>query len=132
MYYSVNKKYPVVLSEGYRHWRSECSGWGSYAPQDVITGLVPAYLSIFPSDPLMDKTNNKYCYIYMVSDDGADYKLLNIYISEFTQDDYKSQKDLIDPNRDGGKTSGGPECIIEPDIGGISSWAIYSYGARCW
>lgn len=60
-------------------WQGECSAWGSYAASNVIPGLVPAYISSFPSDPDMNTALNHNCYLYISN--GIDYKFLdyNLY-----------------------------------------------------
>lgn len=60
-------------------WRSQCSSDGSYAPQNMAPGLVPTYISQFPSDPQMNKTANTCCYKY--TSDGTDYDALDFNCS---------------------------------------------------
>lgn len=55
-------------------WRSQCSTAGSYAPQNIAPGLVPTYISQFPSDPKMNATAGTCCYYYV--SDGKDYDML--------------------------------------------------------
>lgn len=110
--------YPKVSS-----WRSECQTGGSVAPDDVIPGLVPKYLSTFPSDPQMDRANNKSCYIYTSNSDGAGYKLLDFQIEEFTPENYLKQRALVDPTRDGGPDN----CKVDGDS--PQAWAFYTYSA---
>ena len=117
LYYSTEKKYPTIGAT--MTWRSECTN-----PGDVIPGLVPKYMPTFPSDPSMNLSTCRSIYRYNSNTDGTDYKLLDWRIDEFTQADYLSQKNLIDPNDDGG-TPG--NCYkIETTAGTISAWAIYS------
>ena len=121
LYNSANKNYPTTSAA----WRSECTLWGSYAAIDVIPGLVPTYMPSFPADPSMDKANSTSCYIY--ASDGVDYKLVDRSISEFTQADYLSQRNLIDPNRDGGPDP----CKV--DVTTITAWSVWSSAtSACW
>jgi type II secretion system protein G len=60
-------------------WRSECSAAGSYAPQNVASGLVPAYISQFPTDPQMNATAGTCCYYYV--SDKIDYDLMDFNCS---------------------------------------------------
>lgn len=119
MYYNDNRSYP---NPGWG-WRSECAAWGGFAANSVIPGLVPNYLSSFPSDPSMNKSGNTSCYLYISN--GADYAVLdhNIIDPGFN---YQSKKDFIDPARDGGTNP----CIV--DGAGIWSWKLSSIGGACW
>jgi len=103
-------------------WRSECNGWGGYAVNDVIPGLVPKYLRAFPSDPKMNKAGNDCCYLYLSN--GTDYAIMDYSCSDIG--DYFSQKTLVDPTRDGGPDG----CKVD----GTSPWAwkISSPGGYCW
>ncbi|MBI2334715.1 type II secretion system protein [Candidatus Daviesbacteria bacterium] len=115
VYYSVNKAYP---SSG-GSWRNECSGWaGNLAANDVIPGLVPTYMVSFPSDPAMDKGNHRNCYMY--NSNGTDYKLIIQGVTDMTSAELQRQKNLIDPNRDGGSSN----CKV--DGANIAAWAIWS------
>jgi len=136
LYYQAKGKYP------YAAWRSECNAWnagGTIGPNDVIkdttTGdtLVPLFMKSFPSDPSMDKAASTSCYLYYSN--GTDYKLLDININEFSQSDYSSNRNLIDPSKDGGPTtSTSPtSCDGAGDGTAISAWAVYSSpNSRCW
>lgn len=104
-------------------WRSECQTGGNIAPDDVIPGLVPKYLSAFPQDPQMDITNNKSCYLYTSNTEGTGYKLLDFQIAEFSSDDYLKQRGIVDPNRDGGSDP----CKV--DGTSPEAWAFYTYNA---
>jgi prepilin-type N-terminal cleavage/methylation domain-containing protein len=117
-YYDANERYPN--SGG--GWRSECPGWGGYAANDVIPGLVSAYMSAFPSDPTMNKPNNKCCYLY--TSQGTQYAFL---IHDCSEINYSSQPSLIDPKRDGGTD----DCAV--DGTNIWAWKISSGSeGRCW
>ncbi len=105
-------------------WRSQCGAWGSYSATNVIPGLTPIYLANFPADPQMDTGANTSCYVY--KSDGADYKLLDIYISENSASDYLKYPSLLDPARDGGAKN----CFI--DGSNPTAWAYYDSGATCW
>ena len=122
MYYSDNGSYP---NSGGTTWgRTECSLYSDpLAANDVIPGLVPTYISSFPSDPSMDKVNSTSCYIYRSN--GTDYILLdhNIQDPGFS---YLSRPTFVDPRRDGGVDF----CVI--DEANIWSWKISSPGGVCW
>jgi len=120
MYYDTNNSYPN--SGG--GWRSECSGGGGFSASNVIPGLVPTYMPVFPSDPSMNKSANTACYIYRSN--GNDYVLLDYNITEFSSADYQSQSSLVDPTRDGGSNA----CIV--DGTNIYSWKAASPGGTCW
>ncbi|MCR4334277.1 MAG: type II secretion system GspH family protein [Patescibacteria group bacterium] len=120
MYYSSNNSsYP---NPGWG-WRSECNGWGGFASDNVIPGLVPTYISSFPTDPSMDKTNSTSCYLYISN--GTDYALLdhNIVDVGFS---YLTQPTLFDPTRD----SGSNPCVL--DGAGFWSRKVSSPGGICW
>lgn len=102
-------------------WRSECQSGGSLAPDEVIPGLVPKYLKIFPQDTQMDTNNNNSCYMYRSTTDGTGYKLLDFQIAEFTPEDYLKQRALVDSTRDGGVDP----CKV--DGTGPNAWAFYTY-----
>lgn len=121
IYYSVNKSYPTTLN----NWRSECSGWGGYSSSDVAPGLVPTYIMAFPADPSMNKTIPPWsCYLYR--SDGVDYKIIDI-ITEFSSADYQTQRNLIDPAKDGGPNG----CLV--DGTNIGAWSVWSSPtSACW
>lgn len=129
LYYSVNKTYPVVTLNTDTGWRSECSSWGGYASDLVIPNpagypsFVPNYMPAFPSDPRMDKTTSRHCYLYRSN--GTDYKLLDHWIDEFSSNDYQSQKNFLDPLRDGGAD----QCKL--DGTNFWAWAVYSSPTVC-
>lgn len=102
-------------------WRSECLGWGGLAANNVIPGLVPTYMSVFPSDPSMNKSNNTCCYLY--NSNGKDYALL-MYNCRETK--YQAIRSLIDPTRDGGSDP----CVV--DGSNIWAWKVSSPGGKCW
>ena len=107
-------------------WRGECDHpWGTpnLAANNVIPGLVPAYMDSFPSDPLMDKANRVPCYLYR--SDGTDYAFL-IHGMSRTETNYAKQTNLIDPTRDGGSNA------CNNDGTSWWSWKISSPGAKCW
>lgn len=121
LYYSVNKKYPVRAN-----WIGECNGWAVTAADNIIadSGFVPQYMPAFPSDPAMDKNNGVSCYLYRTDSDGKDYKLLDYNINEFTNSDYLSQRNLIDPAKDGGTSCSKVDPSDPPPA--TKAWAIYS------
>lgn len=116
MYYDSNGVYPN--SGG--GWRSECDG---ITASNVIPGLVPTYIPIFPSDPTMDKINDTSCYLYRSN--GTDYALLDHVITDVGFS-YLTQPIFLDPSRD----SGSDGCIVD----GTGFWArkISSPGGICW
>ena len=120
MYYDTNNSYP---NPGWG-WRSECNAWGGFSANNVIPGLVPTYMSVFPSDPSMNKSASTACYLYLSN--GADYALLDHNITEFSSADYQSQPSLVDPTRDSGPNG----CVV--DGSGIWSWKVASSGGVCW
>ena len=122
LYYNDNGSYPNPSPSG--NWRSECSAWGGYTSDQVITGLVPTYLQKFPSDPSMDKANSTSCYLYATN--GADYKLLDHNIVEYSSAEYLAQSGFVDPARDSGA-----DCS-KVDGGIPWSWAVYTPGVICW
>ena len=102
-------------------WRSQCSAWGGYAASDVIPGIVPQYMSSFPSDPGMSVSGNTCCYLYLSN--GTDYKVLDHSCPTLN---YQSANSFIDPMRDSGSNA----CTV--DGTGIWSWAIYTPGGCGW
>lgn len=118
LYRSDHEVYPISNS-----WRSECVGGGNLAADEVIPGLVPKYLKIFPSDPKMDKSGNTSCYMYISKEDGTGYKLMDFQVAEFNSDDYLRQRSLIDPTRDGGSDP----CRV--DGSAPSAFGFYTYNA---
>lgn len=120
-------KYPIAST-----WQSQCAGWGSYAPADVIPGLVPSYIPVMPSDPGMIANSNKNCYLYQSN--GTDYKLLDyVHTSDV---DTGSQLPLIDPLRNAGRAWQVPDSPAGPctNNGDVSAtWAIWSSpNSQCW
>lgn len=118
LYRSEHDIYPIATS-----WRSECSNGGNLSSEQVVPGLVPKYLKIFPSDPRMDKALNKSCYMYISNDQGTGYKIIDYNIDDFVSDDYFRAKALIDPARDGGEDS----CNVDGTT--PTAWGFYTYNA---
>ena len=117
LFYDTNGTYP---NPGWG-WRSECPGWGGLAANDVIPGLTPTYIGIFPQDPSMNKSDNTYCYLYLSN--GTDYALLDHNGPEIN---YSSQPSFKDPTRDGGADP----CVIEGN--NFWAWKLSSPGGKCW
>lgn len=115
MYYNSNGVYPNTLGS----WRTECSG---YTANDVIPGLVPTYIPIFPSDPTMNTTSRTSCYQY--KSNGTDYALMDHIITDVGFS-YLTQPTFFDPVRDGGLNP----CIVDGSV----FWArkISSPGGIC-
>lgn len=125
LYYDANGSYPNPSGTWTGNpWRSECNAWGTFASGDVIPGIVPTYLTTFPSDPKMDKPASTSCYIYRSN--GADYKFLDHSISEFSSADYFSQPALVDTNRDGGAN------LTIIDGTAPWAWSLYTPNAIGW
>ncbi len=119
MYYDSNNSYPTSGNA----WRSQCASWGNFPSDQVIPGLVPAYMPVFPSDPSMNTATSLSCYLYGSFNGGADYAVLDHNGPDII---YASQPLLEDPGRDGGSNP----CVI--DGGSFWSWKISSPGGRCW
>ncbi len=121
-YYDTNNSYP---NPGWG-WRSQCNAWGGFTATNVIPGLVPTYISSFPTDPSMDATGNKSCYLYLSN--GTDYALLDHDVTELEggAPNYASYPTFGDPTRDGGSNG----CTV--DASGYWSWKIASPGGTCW
>ncbi len=119
-YYAVNKSYPNTSWE----WRSTCSSWGSYAPNNVIPGLVPNYIANIPADPQTNAAANTSCYIY--ASNGTDYFFKAYNIAEFSHADYLSKPELVDPAMDGGANL--------QIVDGVTPWAwkVYTPGIAGW
>ena len=117
MYYNDHSGYPVVAT-----WNSECVAYGGVASNAVIPGIIPTYMARFPTDPMMDKTNNKNCYLYYSN--GADYKLLD---HDCPDCNYPAAPTFLDPTRDGGTDA----CTLEGTS--VWAWAVWSSAtSRCW
>lgn len=119
-YYAVNKSYPNTNWE----WKSPCSGWGSYTPNNMIPELVPNYIASIPSDPQTNASANTSCYIY--ASNGVDYFFKAWNIAEFTAADYLSRPELIDPAIDGGNDV---QIVDGATPGG---WKVYTPGIADW
>ncbi len=118
LYRGDNEHYPLALD-----WRSQCLDGGHLAPENVIPGLVPEYIRAFPADPDMEEGTNTSCYMYISTETGDGYKLLDYKISNFTAADYKKFPALVDPARDGGANL----CKVDGDT--IDAWAFYTNNA---
>jgi prepilin-type N-terminal cleavage/methylation domain-containing protein len=130
LYYDDHGIYPIgghMASYAIPAWSSECATAGSLTPGNVIIGLVPTYLPVFPTDPSMDKAHSYACYMYRT--DGKDYALIDFNVSYSDSGfDYTSQPSLIDPQRDGV-----PDCSINyTNKNQITAWKVASEGACAW
>lgn len=143
-YKAVNGKYPPTASTDLANgWRSMCTAWNAggvvATANDTIPGLTPTFMQNIPIDPKQDSANGNYCTLYTSNSEGDYYKLLLYRITEFTDNDYKSRPDLVDPVRDGNSAGTGsdPTACTTSDAGtGYSAWAVYSSeskspGGRC-
>ena len=117
LYYDANNGYPNSSSA----WRSQCGAWGNLTPDQVIPGLTPTYIPVFPADPSMNTGTNKSCYLY--DSNITDYTLLDHDGPDIL---YTSQPAFEDPTRDSG-TNG---CIL--DGASFWAWKVSSPGGRCW
>ena len=123
LYASSNNGYPNTSSA----FRSQCAGWGSYAANSVIPGLVPTYIPAMPADPDMNVSANLNCYIYI--SDGTDYNLLDFNIVAATP---ASNKTFVDPKRNVG-TAWANNAACPGTIDTAWGWAIWSGpGSVCW
>lgn len=100
-------------------WHSQCPGWGSYAADAVIPGLVPTYLPKMPSDPKNptgSNASNQYCYLYISNPTGSQYKVLfyNMVESPIAPDAFTDQN-----------TARGPGGVDAP------SWAVCKGASAC-
>lgn len=114
-YFDKNGLYPNTN----QNWRSQCPGWGSYANDAVIPGLVPNYLPKMPVDPKNptgSDPSNQYCYLYISNSTGSQYKLLfyNMVESPIAPDVF------TDPNTARG-----------PGGGDAPSWAVCKGSTAC-
>lgn len=114
LYYSANNSYP---STGYS---SQCSAWGTQAPNNVVPGLAPSYISQFPTDPAMDAANNQNCYIYVSN--GSSYKLLDYNMVDSSNPG--SAPTLVDPVRNYGQSYPRPAGCSGQET--TKAWAIWS------
>ena len=118
MYFNDNNAYPITFPS----WRSECSGMGSYAANNVIPGLVPTYLGKMPTDPMMNKTANTSCYAY--ASDGKDYAFMDFNVPDLN---YMSVPSLVDTARDGGVNCETLDGAV------ITAWKVRSSAdSICW
>jgi prepilin-type N-terminal cleavage/methylation domain-containing protein len=121
LYHLANGVYPPSTGGSY-NFRSECWSWGHFAASQVIPGLVPTFMSVFPSDPDMNAGSSLCCLAY--TSDGADeYKIADLNCQ--ANADYASAPTFFDPKRDGNNaTCGGGDSVLR-------SWAIYTPGFMC-
>lgn len=117
LYFNDHNQYPSTGGK----WRSQCDFWGGYAKDAVIPGLTSNYIVSVPSDPLMKKTANDNCYVYVSN--GIDYAFYDYYGTDIN---FAGQPSLLDPANDGGDDS----CKLDGTI--YMAWKISSEGGRCW
>lgn len=115
LYFDKNGLYPNTNQS----WRSQCPGWGSYANDQVIPGVVPKYLPKMPVDPKNPTGNNSsnlHCYLYISTPTGSQYKLLFYNMAESPI----APEPFVDPN-----TNRGPGGSDAP------SWAVCKGASAC-
>ena len=88
----------------------------------ALTPLVPLYMPALPNDPL----GGANCYLYSTSAGAGgsqEYKLRTNVTSAGEMDNtaYRTQPNLIDPERDNGTAD---DCAV--GAGDVTAWAIYS------
>lgn len=95
-----------------------------------VNTLTPNYMPVIPRDPSQSGTNN--CYLYTSNGTGAtlaatEYKLrTDAPATEMGSAEYRTQPNLIDPQRDGDTTTA---CAVSnTGSNTITAWAIYSPG----
>lgn len=96
LYYSANNSYPLAIS----NWNTECSGWNHTTSNNVAPGLVPSYISQFPSDPAMISASNQNCYLYISN--GTSYKFIDYNAVDATNPG--AAPALVDPARNYGQS----------------------------
>jgi prepilin-type N-terminal cleavage/methylation domain-containing protein len=110
LYYTTYGHYPVLVPNTPTGLRSECNAWGGFSPNNVIPGLVPTFMSVFPSDPQMDKVANVSCYIYLSN--GTGYKFIMHDGPEINSNIPSAFKDPIRPTWAWMICSGSDMCAI--------------------
>lgn len=134
--------YPSTVVSGTRKLNTLCSSVQIYPAelninsvptQDLIApGLVPNYLTVFPSDPSMNASAGTSCYVYQ--SDGTYYKIsdLGVPTTEMSGTDFNVRPELVDPKYNGLNAA--------PCTDGTTparAWAIYSPSSdpmvpACW
>jgi prepilin-type N-terminal cleavage/methylation domain-containing protein len=126
LYYDANGSYPLTTTHadgGWGGWGSQCAGGGSLAANNVIVGLVPAYMPAFPSDPAMNTAASTNCYLYYSN--GTDYKFMSYNIGN---SNIAAFPGLVDPLRNQNASWSANPC---PAVDPTWAWSVYSPGARC-
>ena len=128
LYYNDNNSYP----DSHGAWFSQCNMGGFYSSDHIVwdpvllKGIVPTYISSFPSDPSMDIYNDKNCLLYISN--GTDYKLLDINLVDMTLDQINQNPTYKDPaHNDVGVANCGAGATDTR-----LTLSIFSSGARCW
>ncbi|HBQ50509.1 TPA: hypothetical protein DD690_00830 [Candidatus Daviesbacteria bacterium] len=115
LYYNQNGKYP-----------SQPMTWACIINLSGVNNLAPNFMVVVPSDPLGD---TQYCYQYLSSNNDFEYKVrtnANVFVnSEMSSDQFKQQKNLIDPAKDGTE-----DCLVQT-TGIVRGWAVYSGSNIC-
>jgi type II secretion system protein G len=123
--YAINNNGNYPVSGG---WTSQCVGWGSVAPNSVIPGLVPAYVSSMPADPAMNVSTNANCFVYY--SDGNNYKLIDYNITDSLGPG--AIPSFVDPYRNYGQSYPRP-AGCDSSVDTTWAWAVYSGPASmCW
>jgi len=130
-YKATKGSYPVTSG-----WRSECPSWGGKANNDVVptaTSFIPQFMSTFPVDPAMDKTNNQNCYLYY--SDGNDYKIMDYQVYDMSTQDIFNQIQYVDLryNKSTLAPAGFPSTFCAGAAGNNDNRAlsVYSGGGVC-
>ncbi|GAC1412041.1 MAG: hypothetical protein NVSMB66_0040 [Candidatus Doudnabacteria bacterium] len=127
-YYGANQGFPNTTAG---IWRTECVSWNAniaqYSSANVVPGLVPTYVAIFPSDPSMKVSTHENCYLYQ--SDGNNYKLLDYNVTDMSLADLQKYPEMKDPLRSY-DTSASQGCAYNGDA--AIALSVSSRGAQCW
>lgn len=120
LYKAQNGRYPSGC-RGENIWGGNFDGqYKCPAGTEYIVGLVPDYIATLPIDP---KGVSGTGYLYAVSTDGADYKILSIYVEKKYVTSYADEFARCD------KSYGIDYCDTVPQR---NAYAVYSAGTASW
>ena len=120
LYKAQNGRYPSAC-RGDNKWSGNVDGeYKCPTGTEYIVGLVPDYIAALPSDP---KGVSGTGYIYAVSANGADYKILSIYVEKKYVTSYADEFARCD------KSYGTLYCRNVPQR---NAYAVYSAGSASW